>query len=186
MHAHLLVRPTALPGVAKGSGSQPGGRDSLAVDEDVAMELAAGLVAERELVAVLGPFLSPYLPRLLCTLLHPAALWRGGERCAAEAAAARAALPAHVPARLLLQPLFSCLPAALEGGLRPAAALMQLVALAAGGLPAQVAAAHHEPIFGFLLRALDVRHAAPPALRGGWHPLHQLSLFPQASGSQIA
>jgi len=48
----------------------------------------------------------------------------------------------------------------------PMTVLMSMVAAAAAGMEASVAAAHHEAIFGFLLRALDVRHAAPAALKG--------------------
>eukprot|EP00967_Tisochrysis_lutea_P057298 scaffold72635_cov19-Tisochrysis_lutea.AAC.3 len=159
-------------------------------DAEAAVELAAALSALGALVQKLGPFLSPYLPRLLRALLHPATLARGalggkgapsagaapsagGEggtaspSIAAAANAVRASLPSCVPARLLLQPLFGCLPHAMAaGGMGPTAALMRMVAAAAAGMEASVAAAHHEAIFGFLLRALDVRHTAPPALRG--------------------
>jgi len=46
-------------------------------DSEAVVELAAALSALRALVQQLGPFLSPYLPRLLRALLHPATLARG-------------------------------------------------------------------------------------------------------------
>ncbi len=146
---------------------------------EAAVEMVAALAALGGLVQHLGPFLSPYLPRMLRALLHPATLARadGGTASpsiAAAASAVRRSLPACVPARLLLQPLFGALPHAMgAGGMGPIAALMRMVAATAAGMEAGVAAAHHEAIFGFLLRALDVRHTAPAALKGGSAlPLH--------------
>lgn len=142
-------------------------------EEEVAVELAAALAAADAMITTLGPFLSPYLPALLQVLLDPAVLACTDAGCASAAATARARLPKTVPARLLMQPLFGALPAAMEAGPEPSAALLGLVADAATGMEATVAATHHEAIFAFLLKALDVRHAAPAALVGHEHVVEQ-------------
>jgi hypothetical protein len=133
-----------------------------------AVELAAGLAALRSLVDHLGPFLSPYISHILQILLHPAILACTAENCSTLAADIRRLLPQKVPARVLLNPLFDVLAHVMDQGIVSTAGLLSMVAEVATGMEAAVAAAHHEQIFGFLLRALDVRQSAPAALKGRW------------------
>ncbi len=79
-----------------------------------AVELTAGLAAVSALVRTQGAFLSPYLPALLRVALHPRVLAQPAT-VAPLAERLRAALPEHVPSRLLLPALYnalqvSCLP----------------------------------------------------------------------------
>jgi hypothetical protein len=140
-------------------------------EQATAVELAAGLAALRSLVENLGPFLSPYITHMLQLLLHPAVLACTPEGCSTLAADICRLLPKTVPARILLNPLFDVLPHVMEQGIVSTAGLLTMVAEVATGMEPKVAAAHHEQIFGFLLRALDVRQSAPAALKGrckGW------------------
>jgi U3 small nucleolar RNA-associated protein 10 len=129
--------------------------------EEAALELSSALAAVDALVRVLGAFCSPYLPRIMSALLAPAVLGCAAGGCATFAAAIRSALPAAVPARLLLAPLFgqweAAEAAAGGGAVEPGVALLGMVAATAAAMDTKAAAAYHEQLFAFLLRALDAR-----------------------------
>jgi U3 small nucleolar RNA-associated protein 10 len=143
--------------------------------EEAALELSSGLAAVDAMVRTLGAFVSPYLPRLLQNLLQPAVLACKAAGCSAFAAEIRAGLPAAIPARLLLQPLFdqwehaAAVAAAGSADVSSAVALLGMVSSAASHMDSKSAAAYHEQFFAFLLTALDTRQqrllpAASPAL----------------------
>lgn len=143
--------------------------------EEAALELSSGLAAVDAMVRTLGAFVSPYLPRLLQSLLQPAVLACKAAGCSAFAAEIRAGLPAAIPARLLFQPLFgqwehaAAVAAAGSADVSSAVALLGMVSSAASHMDSKSAAAYHEQFFAFLLTALDARQqrllpAASPAL----------------------
>ena len=76
----------------------------------------------------------------------------------------RRRLPSTIPPRLLLDPLFSQLQPAVEAGPQPATALLDMLAATASSMDSVQAAQHHEHMFLFILRALDVRSLQPPSL----------------------
>lgn len=90
---------------------------------------------------------------------------------AATAAAIRDRLPTSVPSRLLLSPLLGYWDAALADGEAAACQLLALVGNLLSGGDAKSAAAAAEPVFMFLLRALDTRQAAPEgwSAAGAWN-----------------
>ncbi|KAF8067371.1 hypothetical protein HT031_002419 [Scenedesmus sp. PABB004] len=144
--------------------------------QEAALQLAGALAALEALVVGLGPFLSPYLRPLLRLLLQRPVLDCRTAGGAATAARLRAALPARVPPRLLVEPLVGAWDAALAacggggGGppsAAPAVALLELVGAAARGMEPAVAATYHEPLAGLLLRALDTRQRWLAAAVGG-------------------
>jgi U3 small nucleolar RNA-associated protein 10 len=143
-----------------------------------ALELASALAALESLVRGLGAFLSPYLPRLVQLLVHPAVLGCSTAGAADTAARLRVALPSAVPARLLLEPLAAqwehalglslsdAALAAAEGATpaapaevahQPAAVLLGMVVDLVTGLETKLAAVYYEGVFGLLLKALDTR-----------------------------
>ena len=115
-------------------------------EEAAAVELAASLAALSSLIRGLGAFLSPYLREALQLVLDPAVLSCSTAGCSAAAAAVRAELPAVVPARLLLEPLFAQLPRAIERGVGSTLALLEAVAATTERMETKVAAAYHEQV----------------------------------------
>ncbi len=145
-------------------GDDEGDEPGAAAEEADAVELAASLAALCAMVRGLGAFVSPYLGDVISLAINPAVLSCSSAGCAAAAAALRSELPAVVPARLLLEPLFRQLPAAVEGGLQSTLALLSAVTLTVEKMDSKTAAAYHEQVFLFLLRALDVRALSPASL----------------------
>ncbi|KAK9810295.1 hypothetical protein WJX72_008160 [[Myrmecia] bisecta] len=140
----------------------PSGRTSVA--EGAALEAATALAAVAALVDGVGAFLSPYLTALLQLLLAPRLLACSAANCSAGAAAVRRKLPDVIPARLLLGPLFNQLDHALKEGDASASALLAMVSTSVERMDAPTAAAHSDAIFGFLLRALDMRQQRPAGI----------------------
>lgn len=87
---------------------------SSAAAEAQSMECASAVAAVSALATGLGAFLAPQLPRVMGVLLDARALACAAHGIAASAAAARGALTAAVPPRLLLPPLYAHLPHALR------------------------------------------------------------------------
>ncbi|KAL6765337.1 NUC211 domain-containing protein [Haematococcus lacustris] len=166
-----LATAAATPGVSAGRTSPPA-----AVEEALSLEASAVLTALNSLIQHLGPFLSPYLPALLQLLLHPAMHSTSTPSCSRLAAGACSKLIAKIPPRQLLGPLFDSLPLAIGAGLQPLRALLSMVADVAQAMSPAVAASHYESMFAFLLRALDVRATAPPALLGHEHEAEQAAV----------
>lgn len=145
--------------------------------EEAALELASGLAAVDALVTSVGAFLSPYLKQLLQLLLQPYVLSCTPADCSDLAASIREQLPATIPPRLLLEPLFAQWQLVTEvaaAGKGPAAgaaasaiALLKMVAATANGMDTKTAATYHESLFSFLLKALDSRQAGSFAGAGG-------------------
>ena len=164
-----------------------------AAREEQGLLLASALAALEAIVAHLGAFASPYLPRLIALALSPRALACRDGDAAGRAARLRSALPAKVPARLLVEPLVGAWDGALagcalaaaaaggkegaEGGsdgeayveagaaaAAPAVAHLQLAASLAAAMDHKAAAAHADALFALLLRALDTRQRQLAAL----------------------
>jgi U3 small nucleolar RNA-associated protein 10 len=152
------------PGRAAAAAGEEEGAERASAAEEAALELSSALAAVDALVRSMGAFCSPYLPRILRALMRPEVLSCTAAGCDAFAGGIRSALPLAVPARLLLQPLFGQwehaeAAAAAPGSstVAPAVALLGMVAATASAMDAQAAAAYHEQLFAFLLRALDAR-----------------------------
>ena len=79
----------------------------------------------------------------------------------AIAAGIRARMPMTVPMRLLLPPLLGHWQAAVRQGPAAAARLLAILTAMLGAADAKGVAAAADPVFGFLLRALDTRQQAP-------------------------
>jgi U3 small nucleolar RNA-associated protein 10 len=156
-----------------------------------ALLLAGALAALQSMYGALGAFMSPYVPDTLALLTDPvvlAAAAAGGNgnkpatasavslaNVPGAAARLRAALPAAVPPRLLLDPLvdhWDSAVAACGGGggssaAAPAVALLAIAREAAALMDARAAAAHHDALFDLVLRALDTRQRWLLELAGG-------------------
>lgn len=89
---------------------------------------------------------------------------------ASTAGAIRARLPSAVPARLLLAPLLGHWDAALADGEAAACQLLVLVTSMLNAGDSKAAAAAAEPVFVFLLRALDTRQLQPEDLSPAGKP----------------
>lgn len=89
---------------------------------------------------------------------------------AATGGAIRARLPSAVPARLLLPPLLAHWDAALLNGEAAACQLLVLLTSMLSAGDSKAAAAAAEPLFVFLLRALDTRQLQPPGLSPAGKP----------------
>ncbi|GAB4814939.1 hypothetical protein N2152v2_001985 [Parachlorella kessleri] len=151
--------------------------------EAPALELAACLAAILALVESLGAFLAPHLPALLGVLLAPGVLRCHAARCAEAAAAVRARLAGGVPPRLLLGPLLGHLEPAVEAGAPAVCAVLGMLSTTIGAMDAAATAAHHEVVFGALLRALDLRRRRPASLA----PPAQLSAaLDEVEGASVA
>jgi U3 small nucleolar RNA-associated protein 10 len=175
------------------SGSDDGEEEEAAkqlieAKEAQGLLLAASLAALEALVSHLGAFASPYLPRLIALVVSPAVLTCGDGDAAGRAARLRAALPAKVPPRLLVEPVVAAWDGALaacgaddessssdtdayvEAGAAaaaPAVAHLELVAAVAAAMDHKSAAAHADALFALLLRALDTRQRQLAALADG-------------------
>ena len=146
--------------------------------EAAAVEATAALAALAALVDSLGAFLSPYLKDMLALLLHPGLLPQHGTAASgstmvaaavAAGAGVRASVPSVIPMRLLLEPLFAQLPTSLGAGISSTTALLQMVTAATESMDTKTAATYNEQVFLFLIRLLDVRTLAPPALANHIH-----------------
>lgn len=146
--------------------------------EAAAVEATAALAALAALVDSLGAFLSPYLKDMLALLLHPGLLPQHGTAASgstmvaaavAAGAGVRASVPSVIPMRLLLEPLFAQLPTSLGAGIASTTALLQMVTAATESMDTKTAATYNEQVFLFLIRLLDVRTLAPPALANHIH-----------------
>ena len=85
-----------------------------APSEGAALEMASVLAAIAATSGSLGPYLSPYLPRLLALLPCAPLLACHSAGCSAAAQAILSQLATAIPARLLLAPLAAQLPASLQ------------------------------------------------------------------------
>jgi hypothetical protein len=134
---------------------------------DDASRVTAALAAVTAMIVRIDSFLSPFAQRLVQLLLAPRFVTNSSAEVAQAAAAARVALAQRVPARILIEPLTTAWKAALDDGAASAVALLQQVTVLVEAMDAAAAAAHHESVFGFLLRCLDARRlygAAPGSL----------------------
>lgn len=148
---------------------------ALSKGEEAALQLAGCLASLQALVSGLGAFMSPYLKQLLQLLLHKQVLLCSTAGSSEAAARLRAALPASIPPRLLLEPLTSqwdyavaqsaCSSSSDEAGAAaataaaaPAVALLELVRQLCATMEPSVAMTYHEQLLALLLRALDTRH----------------------------
>ena len=77
------------------------------------------------------------------------------------AAGIRAHAPTAVPFRLLLPPLLGHWQAAVQRGPKAAGRLLVVLTAMLGSADAKVVAPAADPVFGFLLRALDTRQQPP-------------------------
>ncbi|KAF6260626.1 hypothetical protein COO60DRAFT_1700230 [Scenedesmus sp. NREL 46B-D3] len=156
---------------------------ALSKGEEAALQLAGCLAALEALVAGLGAFMSPYLKQLLQLLLHKQVLACSTAGGAEAAARLRAALPACIPPRLLLEPLASQWDYAVAqssssssnddagaAGASAAAALLELVQQLCSSMEPSVAMTYHEQLLALLLRALDTRHKWLAATAGQQQP----------------
>lgn len=160
----------ATEGKAKGKKTKWGARQaeeeaehhaeqlSSATKESLALELAAALATIDALSQVLAPFLASHLPHILTILLSPTvqACKFGG--CSTLAAAIQSRLATSVPARLLLGPLLDHIDTAVASGSSEAVCgLLNMVGTAVEGMSSVDMATHHEALFAFLLKGLDLR-----------------------------
>ena len=122
-----------------------------------ASRTCAALAAVTTVIQRIDSFLSPFAPRLVQLLLAPRFVSHASADVRQAAAAARSALAQRMPPRMLVEPLTSAWDAALNAGDAPAVALLQQVMVLVEAMDSAAAALHHEPIFAFFLRCLDVR-----------------------------
>lgn len=160
VHRLIPHLPTAVPAVIEATTSVLTPRSASAEEEELVR--AAGLTTITALLEELGAYISPHIPAVLKIALAPAVL--EGETTSASAATLRKMLPAKVPPRLLLEPLTSVWETALAAGGAAAVGHLGIVEDLAASLDKAAAAAHHERVFGFLLKALDVRREPPEAI----------------------
>lgn len=141
--------------------------------EQAALQLVAALLALEAMVDALGPFMSSYLKKIVQLLVHKQVLSCSTAGAADVAARLRAALPAKIPIRLLLEPLVSQWEYALAAGggsstdseagstttpsAAPPAALLDLVASLSARMEPATAVTYHEAVVSLILKALDVR-----------------------------
>ncbi|GBF96147.1 hypothetical protein Rsub_08895 [Raphidocelis subcapitata] len=189
-----LASLEALGGPGSGGGDDSDGEGAAAdadgngeAREEAGLLLAASLAALEALVAHLGAFVSPHLPRLLAVALAPTALSCRHGGASARAARLRRLLTEKVPPRLLVDPLAAAWDGALascarviagaggddeayvEGGAAaaaPAVAHLEVVAGLAAAMDHRAAAAHADPLYALLLRALDTRQRQLSRLAG--------------------
>lgn len=173
--AAAAAASTAQPADAAAAFDEDGERSPT---EAAAVEATAALAALAALVDSLGAFLSPYLKDMLALLLHPGLLPQHGTAASgstmvaaavAAGAGVRASVPSVIPMRLLLEPLFAQLPTSLGAGIASTTALLQMVTAATESMDTKTAATYNEQVFLFLIRLLDVRTLAPPALANHIH-----------------
>ena len=93
------------------------------------------------------------------------------------AAGIRAHIPTAVPFRLLLPPLLGHWQAAVQRGPEAARRLLVMLTAMLGSADAKVVATAADPVFDFLLRALDARQQPPD----GFGPEGELSLLPRTA-----
>ena len=131
---------------------------SSATKELLALELAAALATIDALSQVLAPFLASHLPHILTILLSPTVQACKSGGCSTLAAAIQSRLATSVPARLLLAPLLGHIDAAVVSGSSDAVCgLLSMVGIAVEGMSSADVATHHEALFAFLLKGLDLR-----------------------------
>eukprot|EP00892_Ulva_mutabilis_P002157 jgi/Ulvmu1/11942/UM082_0021.1 len=124
------------------------------------IELSGTLAALRSFIATLPGIFSPYLPRALAVLYHPAALAASNALCRAAASEARAAIPAAVEFRLLLPALTQQVAAAESSGTAALVATMDLLREALEKMNVAEAAPHVSAVAEMVLGVLDIRGRA--------------------------
>lgn len=131
---------------------------SSATKESLALELAAALATIDALSQVLAPFLASHLPHILTILLSPLVQACKSGGCSTLAAAIQSRLATSVPARLLLAPLLDHIDTAVASGSSDAVCgLLNMVGAAVEAMSSADVATHHEALFAFLLKGLDLR-----------------------------
>lgn len=124
---------------------------------DVELNLAGALAAVRSFVTKLPGIFSPYLPRTLAALYHPAVLNPASTMCRAVAADARSALAESVEFRLLLPALTQQVATAERAGTAPLVATMGLLSDALGKMKVAEVAPFVDAVVELILGVLDVR-----------------------------
>lgn len=127
--------------------------------EPTLVELTAALAALASLADGLAPFLAPYTDTLLRCLLSPIVL-NESQNAAEIATAICTQLATQVPARLLMEPLLEYLDAAVESGATSIIALLEMVRTVIDAMDNATVVTHHESVFAFLIKALDLRRKA--------------------------
>lgn len=126
-------------------------------DAETELKLAGALAALRSFVTTLPGMFSPYLPRTLAALYHPAALKPSNGLCRVAAAEARAALPQSVEFRLLLPALTQQVAAAERAGTEPLVATLGLLCAALDKMKITEVEPFVEAVAELILGVLDLR-----------------------------
>jgi U3 small nucleolar RNA-associated protein 10 len=120
----------------------------LEAGEQEAPRVCGALAALTAIIVRMDAFLSPFAHRLVALLLTRQLVTSESGDVLQAAAAARAALAARLPARILIEPLTAAWDAVLEAGPEPAVALLQQLTELVQVMDTGATAALHDTVFG--------------------------------------
>eukprot|EP00898_Chlorokybus_atmophyticus_P004657 jgi/Chlat1/5192/Chrsp33S05163 len=162
---HLPAMVDKVLSIGNAAAEQSAATDDTNLQEEQSLLLAACLTALQLLLTDLGPFLSPYVQRIVTFLLQPHVITCEAAGVSATSAAVRVLIPEKVPTRLLVDPLLATYSAAVSGGDASLVCLFQLVGSLASSLNRAAATTHHKAMFNFFVKAFNLRQQQPDSVR---------------------
>lgn len=159
-NAVIPMVPRIVPAIILGS--------SAALEEDATqtsrLDLSASLTALEALSQNLGSFMAPNMMDVLRILLHKNVVSSDDDSCRRLGKSCRSIISAHIPARLLLNPLWEMMNE--NEGLQGSSltSLFELAAVMIYHMDSTAVATHHAKVFSLILQGLDIRRTGTEEL----------------------